>query len=131
MLISMKQILIVATLFQAVIAIAQTSTINKGDAYFLEGTKNIFDSNNSVAPLFFEKAFDEYQKDKNYRKMNECLVALATIEFSNGDYTKALKKLQNARSRHLKYCVNDPEGLKLLDHSIELCIEEMKASTEN
>ncbi len=105
----------------------------KGDEYFKEATAKLFDNDLTEAQVLFAKARRKYKQEGNYRKMNDCAMAMAIIEFSRGDFKKSLKILNAVKRNHLKWCKDDPEGLKTIDESIALAHIEQKrmASTSN
>jgi hypothetical protein len=128
---SMKQTLTAFAFFFSATLQAQTSTVQKGDAYFADATNIMFEVNSTDAITLFTKAFNEYSLTKHYRKMNECLMAMAAIDFLNRNYISALNKLEDARQRHKIHCAHDSDGLRSIDDSIDLVQKEIDAASKS
>ncbi len=96
------------------------------DSCFITGVRQLFDGEFTHAKQLFTRAYRLYERNNSDVKMNECLMALGTVEFSMGDIEAALVNFELAQTRHLRIWPENKEGLQLIKDNIDLCLREKK-----
>ncbi len=123
-----KNIAILISLFLVSKVKAQDVHPSNGDRYFKQATMSLFENDLGSARSFFDSAFTEFRLDSNFHKMNECTVAKAFIEFTNGNLVKSLEIFEASKEFHKRWCEDDHEGLKIIEDSILICKQEISRS---
>lgn len=98
------------------------------DLVFFKASSNFLNNEIDSAEFNFRKAFEGYRLVDNRKRMNECSMGLASLEFLRGNYEKAMELFKIIRNDHSVYSPTDHERLMLIDQNIMACGEKLRLS---
>ncbi len=104
---------------------ARPIDISKTESFFLKASENLFNMNFAKARKYYLRAYRAYKHIKDEKKMNECLMGIATVESCLGNYEEALSLFKKCKREHLLWNKIDTEGLELIDISILVCEKQL------
>ncbi len=105
---------------------ARPIDVPKTESIFLKASENLFNMNFAKARKYYLRAYRAYKHIKDEKKMNECLMGIATVESCLGNFEEALCLFKKCKSQHILWNKADAEGLELIDIGISICEKQLQ-----